>query len=541
MTQGGDSVVLATFVSVAASTLYLLLRPTVYIPYRVAKILRIIPSHAPPLEPAAEARELNTVERDESPPPPPAAVEPVDSSVPIEFAFWIPSVLGVLFLWMTTLLPSRIIWIGIAGDQFIQPYAILIFFMTQAYLCINLDATGIFAWIAKKLAIRAKNSGFRAFLFYYIMSSVLTVLTSNDIVVLTLTPILVHFTNLTGLDVLPFLLAEFFSLNLWSAALLTGNPTNIIVADAFDLSFAEFFRWMFLPTVLSGIVLFLVVYALFRKKVNVSFRLDHMDEQQYLDKSGAIFGFVVLIACLICLSVAPKLGLHLYQVTLIFSLVCFVRELIVYFLEKDKGIAVIAPVENVHDEQVLHEGETKSVMSSSIEESKKAMMPPRKSLRSVFKVVMGLPWAVAPFVISMFILVEGLDYTGWVDICSSAFASIANSNSRGAMFLIGVIAIILGNVLNNQPMTILMTKVLLKAHLLIPNEKTVKMSAYSLIFGTNVTANLTISGALAGILWMKVLQSKQVHIKGTDLLKNGLITAIAETIVFLLILLAEFS
>ena len=55
-------------------------------------------------------------------------------------------------------------------------------------------------------------------------------MTSNDIVILTLTPIIAYFCKYTGSDPLPFLFVQFFSSNIWSIILIIGNPTNIIVA-----------------------------------------------------------------------------------------------------------------------------------------------------------------------------------------------------------------------------------------------------------------------------------------------------------------------
>ena len=54
-------------------------------------------------------------------------------------------------------------------------------------------------------------------------------LTSNDVVILTLTPVIYHFSRATGIDPAPLLFLEFFTANVWSMALLIGermlNPT----------------------------------------------------------------------------------------------------------------------------------------------------------------------------------------------------------------------------------------------------------------------------------------------------------------------------
>ena len=60
------------------------------------------------------------------------------------------------------------------------------------------------------------------FLAYYAMASVLTVLTSNDVVILTLTPIVIHFAKASHTDPAPLLFATFYAANTWGMTLLIG-------------------------------------------------------------------------------------------------------------------------------------------------------------------------------------------------------------------------------------------------------------------------------------------------------------------------------
>ena len=61
------------------------------------------------------------------------------------------------------------------------------------------------------------------YLAYFVMAALLTVLTSNDVVILTLTPVIYHFSKATGIDPAPLLFLEFFTANVWSMALLIGG------------------------------------------------------------------------------------------------------------------------------------------------------------------------------------------------------------------------------------------------------------------------------------------------------------------------------
>lgn len=65
------------------------------------------------------------------------------------------------------------------------------------------------------------------------MASLLTVATSNDVVILTLTPIVCHFAKATRTDPTPLLFLEFYAANIWGMVLLIGcvfricSPTTV--------------------------------------------------------------------------------------------------------------------------------------------------------------------------------------------------------------------------------------------------------------------------------------------------------------------------
>lgn len=152
---------------------------------------------------------------------------------------------------------------AVVGDEKSKPYTIIILFFALAYLYVSLDVTGfhlisfsdnssgIFDWISIKALKTTSGSGTKVFFVVVCLSSCLTIVTSNDIVILTVTPIVCAIATLTKvkkkiqpanlqLNPLPFLVTEFFLANIWSMLLVIGNPTNIIVADAFDITFVQY-------------------------------------------------------------------------------------------------------------------------------------------------------------------------------------------------------------------------------------------------------------------------------------------------------------
>lgn len=132
-------------------------------------------------------------------------------------------ILALLFLLCTTTLNGSTLVKGLIGNDHIKPYSVLLLFMSLSYCCISLDLTGLFEYLAKKIVILANNSGHKLYWSFCIFASVLTVFTSNDIVILTLTPIICYMcVNSENMDPTPYVVSQFFVANIWSIALEIG-------------------------------------------------------------------------------------------------------------------------------------------------------------------------------------------------------------------------------------------------------------------------------------------------------------------------------
>lgn len=116
---------------------------------------------------------------------------------------------------------------GVIGNEHIKPYSVLILFMSLSYCCISLDMTELFEYIALKIIQMSNNEGTYLYFGFCAFASVLTVTTSNDIVILTLTPIICCMAhNSQNLDPMPLVISQFFLANIWSIALMIGESFN---------------------------------------------------------------------------------------------------------------------------------------------------------------------------------------------------------------------------------------------------------------------------------------------------------------------------
>jgi len=91
------------------------------------------------------------------------------------------------------------------------------------------------------------------------VAGILSALLANDIVCLAMAPVLVEGCARRRLDPVPFLLALACAANVGSAATLIGNPQNMLIGQALQLSFPGYLLDAGVPTALGLIVVWAVI------------------------------------------------------------------------------------------------------------------------------------------------------------------------------------------------------------------------------------------------------------------------------------------
>jgi arsenical pump membrane protein len=134
-------------------------------------------------------------------------------------------------------------------------------------------------------------------------------------------------------------------------------------------------------------------------------------------------------------------------------------------------------------------------------------------------------WNVVVFVIGLFIVVKSLDVSGINARIGEIVFSGLSDNIFVATYFVSLLSALMCNLVNNIPMTTMMLSIIQQAGL--PPDMNTAM-AYSLVIGSNLGANFTTFGALAGILWLESARRYGWNTSMTDLLKIGLfVTPIA--------------
>ncbi|KAI9319660.1 hypothetical protein BX666DRAFT_1853488 [Dichotomocladium elegans] len=449
-------------------------------------------------------------------------------------------------LGIVILLASKTITWQTVGDGFIgsklgvQPYSIMLLFYSLAYICISLDATGLIQFCAFWVSRKAGQRGHLAFTLFYLLTSLISGLASNDVVILTGTAFLSYFTRVSDIHPTAFLMSEFTSANIASMALFIGNPTNVVVSEAFNISFVTYSAWMLLPTVVCLGVAYISLRVVFNSPKylpRVIYPPDAEPRTVLVDPKGAIFGLVLLGTCLATLvgtSFIP--GVSVWMVTLPFAVIMLCRDMWYDLWELlrrsgndvDSARTRISPsmheVQSDNDTTISVEADARARTSLKNEEVNKEIAKPlakvseyfSKHLPCVTSVVTRMPWTILPFALSMFVLVEGLSHVGWIAVFAKGL-SVVTYNYVATVFGVMGISIIACQLLNNLPMTILFTRILQHpnfSHNTQLPEIIVQAAVLGLIVGSNLGACLTQVGSLAGIMFEHILKTKGIYILG---------------------------
>ena len=183
--------------------------------------------------------------------------------------YWIIALLGAAILLIFSFAPIQEVGKQLTSNASINPIKILILFFSMTLMSVFLDELGLFKYLAGVASSKAKENQFILFLIFYFLTAILTVFTSSDVVILTLTPFICFFAKRSRINPIPYLVGEFVAANTWSLMLMIGNPTNIYLATSAGITFIEYFKVMAVPTIVAGLVELGLLLLIFKKHLKV--------------------------------------------------------------------------------------------------------------------------------------------------------------------------------------------------------------------------------------------------------------------------------
>ncbi|NLK62188.1 MAG: ArsB/NhaD family transporter, partial [Fusobacteria bacterium] len=314
----------------------------------------------------------------------------------------IPSVLAALFggflMVVLQILPSESAFKAIDMN--------VIFLLVGMMIIVNITSdTGLFQWVAIKMAQFVKGRPFPLMLLLAIVTAVFSSLLDNVTTILLIAPVSILIAEQLEIDFIPFLIVEAIASNIGGTATLIGDPPNILIGSAAKLSFNEFIIHM-TPVMLIILAISLFnFWIFFGKSMKVS--RDLRAKVMEMDTSKVITNKPLLIKALIIL---------------FFIFAGFLSHSFI----------------NIEPSFVALGGAIFLMVIS------------RKDPEDIFKAV---EWPTLFFFIGLFILVEGLVEIGFISILADNAIKLTNGDLKKTSLLILWLSGVASAIIDNIPYT----------------------------------------------------------------------------------------
>ena len=309
--------------------------------------------------------------------------------------------------------------------------------------------SGVFNWLANELIKFTKGPPIKVLFALGIFTAVVSAFLDNVTTVILIMPITFAIAKKLDIDPIPYLLTEIFASNIGGTATLIGDPPNIIIGSAGNLSFMDFVKEL-TPVVAIILAVVVIVLALVFKKKLVA-TPEKMAEVANIDNSNSITDKKLMIRSTIILSLVI-LGFMTHDITHLET--CVVAMLGASFL-------------------LLFE-------------------KPTEILRDV-------EWNTIFFFIGLFIIIGGLEASGGIKLMAEWILKVTQGSQTATSMLILWASGIISGIIDNIPYTATMAPMLVEIQKTMGATYTYPLW-WALSLGACLGGNMTIIGAAANVI-----------------------------------------
>jgi len=374
-------------------------------------------------------------------------------------AVW--TVLGATLVLLLGLVHPRDAWAAVLAGK-----AALLFLLSLLVLAVLVEKSGFFDWAAVLCVRSSRGKATSLYRNMFLLGALVTAAMSLDTTAVLLTPVVLVIVRRLGLPGAPFVALCAFVANVGSLILPISNLTNLLFAEAFDISFAAFGLRMLAPQIAALAVTYAALRWQFRDELRGALDVSRLAGPAQIIRSRGYFraSVVVLVLVLVGYFVAPLAGLEPYAVAF-------------------AGVIVLAVVGAA----------TGRVQLSALRE---------------------IPWGVFPFVLGMFVIVRAVEDLGVVAVASRWVTVLADHPWSGPAFLAGATALA-SNVANNLPAALFARTIIAPLHAssLLP---------FAALIGADAGSMVTPLGSLATILVLTIARRNGVDLSNRQFLRLGL-------------------
>ena len=376
-----------------------------------------------------------------------------------------------------------IIVLGVV-DQTIAFSAIdwnVIFFLIGMMLTISvMRETGMFMYIAIKTAKIAKGSPLKIMAMMFVATAVISAILGSVTTIMILVPIVLLIADELKITPAPFIITMVVASNMGGASTMIGDPPNILIASATKYTFVDFFLNLTPAIVIIVIGSLGLIWLLYRGKMKVS-NERRAKIMEYNDKNlitnPKLLWITLGVVVLMLLAFIFQKPLHLENAT-----IAMAAGLILVFIGSRKKVETI--------------------------------------------ILNDIDWITIFFFIGLFMIVEGLVNTGFIDLLAQGVMSITNGEPKTTSMVILWLSGVLSAWIDNIPFVAAMIPMIKTIGSQMQNAAQVQPLWWALSLGTCLGGNGTLVGASANIVAVGIANRNGYKITFMDYTKIGLIFAL---------------
>jgi len=344
--------------------------------------------------------------------------------------------------------------------------------------------TGVFQYVAIKAAKTTKGNPIRILILLTIVTAVFSAFLDNVTTVLIIAPVTILIAVELGVSPVPFIISEALASNIGGAATLIGDPPNIMIGSAAKLTFLDFIEHIAPIIIVIMIVLDVILYFIFRKKLIVSnerrARIMDFDEKRTIENKPLLIKSIIVLS---------------------FVILAFIFH----------GLLEIEPA-------------TVALAGASI----LMMITDSHKFEKIMKEV---DWGTIFFFIGLFVIIDGLVRLGIIGKLSQYLIAATNGDIKKTSYIILWGSGVLSAIVDNIPYVATMIPLIEKLKETLGPTVDITPLWWALSLGACLGGNGTIIGASANVVSAGISEKSGYKISFMTFIKYGALITIVSLII----------
>lgn len=174
--------------------------------------------------------------------------------------------------------------------------------------------SGLFEYVAIKAAKMVHGDPWKIMIAFILLTAVLSGILDNVTTVLLVGPMTIAIAKMLEINPVPFLMTQILASNVGGTATLIGDPPNIMIGSAANLSFVDFLKNTGLAVALVIVFMIVMMRFVYKKEIEVegldTSKIMNLDpDKSITDKPLLIKGVVVIVLVILGFIFHDQIGM----------------------------------------------------------------------------------------------------------------------------------------------------------------------------------------------------------------------------------------